>query len=229
MPKVSYERVGVGRGADDHPAGAAQRRRRRDRGATARGLSRVRGRRRGARAGADRRGAGGVLRRRRPEGVRRARRRASRGDDPRARSTPGSTSAPTDRSASAGWQASKPTMAAISGWCLAGGLELALWCDLRVATEGAQARLHRAPLRRAADRRRHPAAAADRRHGPGAGDDPHRPRGRGAEALDWGLVNEVVDRRRATSSERSRSPRAWPRFPSRRCSPTAAPRSRASA
>jgi len=31
--------------------------------------------------------------------------------------------------------ASKPTIAAISGFCLAGGLELALWCDLRIATE----------------------------------------------------------------------------------------------
>jgi len=30
---------------------------------------------------------------------------------------------------------SKPSIAAISGWCLAGGLELALWCDLRIATE----------------------------------------------------------------------------------------------
>jgi enoyl-CoA hydratase len=30
---------------------------------------------------------------------------------------------------------SKPTIAAISGYCLAGGLEIALWCDLRIATE----------------------------------------------------------------------------------------------
>jgi len=34
--------------------------------------------------------------------------------------------------------ATKPTIAAISGWCLAGGLEVALWCDLRIATKTAR-------------------------------------------------------------------------------------------
>jgi enoyl-CoA hydratase len=33
-------------------------------------------------------------------------------------------------------QRTKPSIAAIAGWCLAGGFELALWCDLRIAAEG---------------------------------------------------------------------------------------------
>src|SRR5918994_4128984 len=32
----------------------------------------------------------------------------------------------------------KPTIAAISGWCLAGGLELALWGELRIASQESQ-------------------------------------------------------------------------------------------
>jgi enoyl-CoA hydratase len=29
---------------------------------------------------------------------------------------------------------SKPAIAAVDGWCLAGGVELSLWCDMRIAT-----------------------------------------------------------------------------------------------
>ena len=89
-------------------------------------------------------------------------------------------------------RASKPTVAAISGWCLAGGLELALWCDLRIATDGA---------RFGFTERRFGVPLID-------GGTQRLPRivgiGRAlemiltgrvvesAEALDWGLVNEVV-------------------------------------
>ena len=89
-------------------------------------------------------------------------------------------------------QASKPTIAAISGWCLAGGLELALWCDLRVATAGAKL------------------GFTERRFGVPLidGGTQRLPRivGQGralemiltgrvleaAEARDWGLLNEIV-------------------------------------
>lgn len=35
-------------------------------------------------------------------------------------------------------QLSKPVIAAVEGWCVAGGVELAAWCDLRVASERAR-------------------------------------------------------------------------------------------
>src|SRR5215211_2187606 len=88
---------------------------------------------------------------------------------------------------------SKPTIAAISGWCLAGGLELALWCDLRIATDDA---------RLGFTERRFGVPLID-------GGTQRLPRivgmGRAlemiltgrvveaAEARDWGLVNEVVE------------------------------------
>jgi enoyl-CoA hydratase len=89
--------------------------------------------------------------------------------------------------------ASKPTIAAISGWCLAGGLELALWCDLRIAAETA---------RLGYPERRWGVPLID-------GGTQRLPRivGQGRaleliltgriiearEAREWGLVNEVVD------------------------------------
>jgi enoyl-CoA hydratase len=86
----------------------------------------------------------------------------------------------------------KPAIAAISGWCLAGGLELALWCDVRIATETA---------RLGFPERRWGVPLID-------GGTQRLPRivglGRGLdliltgrildadEALDWSLVNQVV-------------------------------------
>ena len=35
-------------------------------------------------------------------------------------------------------QLSKPVIAAVEGWCVAGGVELAAWCDLRVASRSAR-------------------------------------------------------------------------------------------
>ena len=86
----------------------------------------------------------------------------------------------------------KPTIAAISGWCLAGGLEVALWCDLRIASETA---------RLGFTERRFGVPLID-------GGTQRLPRvvgmGRALEliltgrvveapeALEWGLVNEVV-------------------------------------
>lgn len=86
----------------------------------------------------------------------------------------------------------KPAIAAISGWCLAGGLELALWCDLRIATESARLgypeRRWGVPLIDGGTQR------LPRIVGLGRGLDMILT-GRileAAEALDWGLVNEIV-------------------------------------
>jgi enoyl-CoA hydratase len=88
---------------------------------------------------------------------------------------------------------SKPTIAAISGWCLAGGLELALWCDLRIAAETARLgfteRRFGVPLIDGGTQR------LPRLVGLGRALDMILT-GRVVEASEahaWGLVNEVVD------------------------------------
>ena len=73
---------------------------------------------------------------------------------------------------------SKPVIAAVSGYAVAGGLELALWCDLRVVEEdavmGVFCRRWGVPL---IDGGTRPAATADRTQ-PGDGHDPDRARRR---------------------------------------------------
>lgn len=122
----------------------------------------------------------------------------------------------------------KPAIAAIDGWCLAGGLELALWCDLRVAGEGSTLgfpeRRWGVPLIDGGTQR------LPRIVGLGRALDiiltgrmvPAR------EALEIGLVTELCPagtRSGARSPMRRRSRRSR----SRPCSPTGAPRSRARA
>ena len=87
----------------------------------------------------------------------------------------------------------------------------------------------RAALGSAADRRRHPAPAAGRRHGPGAGADPHRPPGRGRGGAPDRTGQRGRRRPARTSIGRWSWPSGSPASRRRRCSPTAAPRSRASA
>jgi len=89
-------------------------------------------------------------------------------------------------------QLSKPVVAAVAGYAVAGGLELALWCDLRVAEEdatfGVFCRRWGVPLIDGGTVRLPRLVGASR-----AADMILTGRAVSArEALDWGLVNRVV-------------------------------------
>ena len=88
----------------------------------------------------------------------------------------------------------KPTIAAINGWCVAGGLEMATWCDIRIAADharfGVLNRRFNVPLRDGGTVR------LPRIIGLGRAMEMIIT-GRivdAQEALQWGLVNEVVPR-----------------------------------
>ena len=73
---------------------------------------------------------------------------------------------------------SKPVIAAISGHAVAGGLELALWCDIRVAEENAILGVFSRRFGRAPHRWRHDTHAPNRRSWPCPRSHPHGTTGR---------------------------------------------------
>ena len=87
----------------------------------------------------------------------------------------------------------RPSIAAIEGRALGGGLELTLACTMRIGSASARLGLPEAKLGSDPGGRRHAAAAAAGRPGQGPGHDADRPRGPGGRgARGVGLLDRVT-------------------------------------